>query len=148
MTRPDARFFRATLKKPSNPMPAPFPAAIPEIPVANLGTAAAYYVNILGFTFDWGNEEGGIAGLSQGDCRLFLTNAPFHKHYGTTGPVMIWLNVNSKEEVDALYQRWKQAGATILATPEDKPWHLREFRSADPDGNQLRVFYDFSRDLQ
>ena len=34
-----------------------------------------------------------------------------------------------------------------LAEPEDQPWHLREFRVADPDGNQLRVFYDFSSDL-
>jgi hypothetical protein len=32
--------------------------------------------------------------------------------------------------------------------PEDKPWHLREFRVADLDDNQLRVFYDFSRELQ
>lgn len=30
---------------------------------------------------------------------------------------------------------------------EDKPWRLREFRDADLDDNQLRVFYDFSADL-
>ncbi len=35
----------------------------------------------------------------------------------------------------------------ILSDPEDKPWRLREFTVADLDGNQLRVFYDFSSDL-
>jgi predicted lactoylglutathione lyase len=120
-----------------------FPAAVPEIPVSNVDTAAEYYAT-LGFRLDWADDEGGIAGISQGDCRMFLTDWSFHEHYGTRGPVMVWLNLNSKDEVDELHRRWKLAGANIVAEPEDKPWHLREFRIADPDGNQLRVFYDFS----
>lgn len=124
-----------------------FPKAVPEIPVSNVEKAAAYYVNVLGFHFDWGDDEGGIAGISQGDCRMFLTNAPFRENYATGGAVMVWLNLNSKEEVDELYRHWKQAGAKIVSEPEDKPWRLREFRVADLDDNQLRVFYDFSLDL-
>jgi uncharacterized glyoxalase superfamily protein PhnB len=125
-----------------------FPPAVPEIPVSNVDKAAEYYVNVLGFHFDWGNDEGGIGGISQGDCRMFLTNAPFRQCHGTAGPATIWLNLNSKVEVDELYHRWRQAGAKIVAEPEDKPWRLREFRVADPDGNQLRVFYDFSWEMQ
>jgi uncharacterized glyoxalase superfamily protein PhnB len=128
-------------------MRAHLPPAVPEIPVGNVEKAAEYYVKVLGFHFDWGNDEGGIGGISLGDCRLFLTNAPFHQHYGTGGPVMVWLNLFSKLEVDELYGQWSQAGARILAEPEDKPWNLREFRVADLDGNQLRVFYDFSSEL-
>ena len=66
-----------------------FPKAIPEIPVSNVEKAAEYYVNVLGFQFDWGNDEGGIGGISQGECRMFLTNAPFRQHYGNGGTVMV-----------------------------------------------------------
>jgi uncharacterized glyoxalase superfamily protein PhnB len=125
-----------------------FPQAVPEIPVANVEKAAEYYVKVLGFIFDWGDDNGGIGGISQGDCRIFLANATFRESYGTAGPVTIWLNLASRGEVDELHRRWRDAGAKILTEPEDKPWHLREFRVSDPDGNQLRVFYDFSRDGQ
>jgi len=120
-----------------------FPMAVPEIPVGNVEKAAEYYVNVLGFHLDWGDDKGGIGGISQGQCRMFLTNPPFRQNNGG-GPVVVWLNLESKHEVDELYERWRAAGATILAEPEDKPWRLREFRIADLDGNQLRVFFDFS----
>ena len=125
-----------------------FPQAVPEIPVSNVDKAAEYYVKVLGFAFNWGNDEGGIGGISQGNCRMFLTNADFRQQRANRAPVVIWLNLDNKQEVDELYQRWKEAGATVLAAPEDKPWHLREFMAADPDGNQLRVFYDFAWELR
>jgi uncharacterized glyoxalase superfamily protein PhnB len=123
-----------------------FPAAVPEIPVSDVDKAADYYVNNLGFQKDWGGEEGGIAGISKGQCRMFLTNPSFREPYGNTGPVLIWLNLSSKAEVNALYGQWKDAQARIVSAPEEKPWKLHEFTVTDPDGNLLRVFYDFSRD--
>jgi uncharacterized glyoxalase superfamily protein PhnB len=124
-----------------------FPAAVPEIPAANVDRAAAYYVNSLGFTLDWGDDQDGIAGISRGNCRLFITNAAFRAQFGNTPPLLLWLNLASKAEVDELYEEWKATNATIVSAPEDKPWLLREFTAADLDGNLIRVFYDFSRDL-
>ena len=124
-----------------------FPQAVPEIPVGNVDNAAEYYVNVLGFSVDWGNDDGGIGGISQGDCRMFLTNAAFRAVHGPKGPVIVWLNLNSKQDVNELFERWTNTGATIIEAVEDKPWNLREFRIADLDGNQFRVFYDFNREM-
>ena len=123
-----------------------FPGAIPEIPVRDVDTAAAYYKNQLGFSVDWGSEDGGIAGISKGSCRMFLTNRAFRELYGNTAPVLIWLNLNSKQEVDDLYEAWSRCQVRIVSRPESKPWKLHEFTVEDLDGNRLRVFYDFSRD--
>lgn len=129
-------------------MPTQFPHAVPEIPVSHVRKAAEYYVNMLGFNLDWASDEDGIGGISQGACRMFLTDAPFRQGHKNASPVVIWLNLDSKQEVDELYAKWKNAGAKILAEPEDKPWHLREFTAADLDGNRLRVFYDFTWELR
>lgn len=130
-------------------MPTPrIPTPVPEVPVRDVRASINYYVTALGFTQDWCDPASDIAGISQGDRRLFLTSPSFRQTYGTSdGPLVMWLNLSSKQEVDELYARRQQSGVTLLSEPEDKPWNLREFRAADPDGNQLRVFYDFSRDV-
>ncbi len=126
--------------------PMSFPASVPEIPAANVDRAAAYYVNALGFTFDWGDDTGGIAGVSRGNCRLFITNRPFRERYGNRGPILCWFNLDSKAAVDELFTEWTVRQAKIVAAPADTPWKLREFVAADLDGNLLRVFYDFRSD--
>jgi uncharacterized glyoxalase superfamily protein PhnB len=125
-------------------MKSEFPAAVPEIPVRDIATAAAYYQNSLGFSVDWGGEELGLAGISKGNCRMFLANPQYRRAYGNVGPTLIWVNLESKEEVDDLYRAWSASNARVMSAPESKPWGLHEFMAADPDGNLLRVFYDFA----
>jgi predicted lactoylglutathione lyase len=121
-----------------------FPGAVPEIPVSDINTAAAYYKDQLGFSIDWGGDDGGIAGISKGNCRMFLTNTAFRQPYGNAAPVLVWINLNSKQEVDDLYEVWRRGKARIVSPPESKPWNLHEFTVADLDGNLFRVFYDFT----
>lgn len=123
-----------------------FPAAVPEIPVTDMNRALDYYARQLGFDIDWGGAGGGIAGISKGQCRMFLTDQTFRPHHPDASPLTIWLNVSSKGEVEELHELWKASGATINSPPESKPWKLHEFTASDPDGNRFRVFYDFSRD--
>jgi predicted lactoylglutathione lyase len=123
-----------------------FPAAVPEIPVTDMDQALDYYERKLGFNIDWGGADGGIAGISKGHCRMFLTDRDFREHHGNAPPVMVWLNLNSKQEVDEIYGIWNAAGASMVSPPESKPWKLHEFTVSDLDGNLFRVFYDFSRD--
>jgi hypothetical protein len=115
-------------------MKSEFPGPVPEIPVGDINKAAAYYQRNLGFTLDWGGEELGLAGISKGNCRIFLADQEFRKEYGNVGPILIWLNLDSKEEVEA----------KLMSVPESKPWGLHEFTAADLDGNLFRVFYDFA----
>jgi uncharacterized glyoxalase superfamily protein PhnB len=125
-----------------------FPSAVPEIPVNDVSVAVSYYEKCLGFQ-QQGGASGGFGQVCRGSCRIFLTDHTFREQYGPVGaPVVIWLNLNNKKEVDELYEAWKSRGARIVSMPESKPWNLHEFTAADPDGNLLRVFYDFNWELR
>lgn len=121
-----------------------FPPACAEIPVAELAPALAYYRDCLDFTIDWADEGLGLAGLSQGESRLFMSSAAYRLGQANRGPLVLWLNLSSRAQVEALHERWSAAGARIAAPPEAKPWKLYEFSAGDLDGNVLRVFYDFA----
>jgi hypothetical protein len=78
---------------------------------------------------------------------LFLTDANSRTGGIAAPPVVVWINLNSKSEVDGLHRAWRDTGARIVAAPESKSWNLHEFIAADLDGNLLRVFYDFAWEL-
>ena len=120
------------------------PGAVPEIPVSDITAAATYYRDRLGFTLDWVEADIALAGISRNDCRLFLAGPPFRNERGNVSPMVMWLNLSSKAEVDALHQEWRATKAILLSAPESKSWGLHEFTAADPDGNVFRVFYDFA----
>ena len=125
------------------------PFAIPEIPVENITLATDYYVHHLGFTLDWGGDQPeGIAGISRDRCRLFLTSRAIRQNrYQNNPPIVIWLNLDSIQQVNDLHDHWRTTHANILSPPESKPWKLHEFTATDLDRNFIRVFYDFSRDV-
>ena len=116
-----------------------FPAAVPEIPVTDMNAALEYYERKLGFSIDWGGAGGGIAGISKGDCRMFLTDRDFRAHHGNAPPVMIWLNLNSKEEVDELHDLWRQTQTKMISFPDLKETRLLVVHRVDsrPDTDTM-----------
>ena len=119
------------------------PPPCPEIPVRDLAAALAYYRDQLGFAVDWSDEALGLAGVSQGAARLFLADGAYRAGRGNAAPVVLWINLDCRAEVDALHARWTAAGADIVGAPQAKPYKLYEFYARDADANILRVFYDF-----
>ena len=120
------------------------PGAVPEIPVLDVVAATAYYRDKLGFSVDWLEAEIALAGVSRDHCRLFLAGPSFREGSGNASPVLTWLNLNSKDQVDDLHRAWHSTRAILLSDPESKPYGLHEYTAADPDGNRFRVFYDFA----
>src|SRR5688500_13629223 len=98
-----------------------FPSLCPEVPVASLPAALAYYRDRLGFEIDWSDEQLGLAGLSRGDTRIFMAGPGYRSALGNQGPIALWLNLSSRVEVDALHDQWSAAGAGIAAPSEAKP---------------------------
>jgi uncharacterized glyoxalase superfamily protein PhnB len=125
-------------------MKSEFPGAVPEIPVRDVAAAAAYYQRSLGFTLDLGDEQLGLAGISKGNCRMFLASPQYRTQHGNVGPTVNWLNLESVEDVDELYRAWRAGNAQLKSAPESKSWGLHEFTAADLDGNLFRVFHDFA----
>ncbi|MDQ8756205.1 VOC family protein [Sphingosinicella sp. LHD-64] len=120
-----------------------FPSICPEVPVVRLAPALVYYRDQLGFTVDWSDEELGLAGLSRDESRIFLSAIEYRSALGNRRPIVLWLNLPNRTEVDALYKQWADAGVSISSSPEAKPYSLYEFFARDMDGNVFRVFYDF-----
>jgi uncharacterized glyoxalase superfamily protein PhnB len=119
------------------------PPFCPEVPVTDLTAGLAYYRDRLGFTVDWADESLGLAGLSRGDARVFMSSADYRTWLGNKAPIVLWLNLDDRAAVDALHRSWAEAGVEVESAPAAKPYFLYEFFARDPDGNMLRIFYDF-----
>lgn len=104
---------------------------VPEVPVADLERALAYYRGPLGFTLQWVYEAHGFASVIRDGVRLFLRrqDPPFNE-------VVCNFYV---DDVDAVYAELVASGAHVLCPPADKPWGTREFAFDDPDENLFRV---------
>jgi uncharacterized glyoxalase superfamily protein PhnB len=82
-----------------------------------------------------GATKAALQASQEGIADCLSPIAPSESPTGSIGPILFWLNLDSKAEVDELFAQWKAAHAKIVSEPEDKPWKLREFMAADLDGN-------------
>lgn len=108
--------------------------AIPILPVEDLATAKAFYVNGLGFrvTFE-ASEDGqsGLLGLERGTIQITL-DCPMQGH-GRNACVALQV-----QDADACYREWC-AKVNVLRPPKDEDWGARTFDLLDPSGNTIFV---------
>jgi hypothetical protein len=97
------------------------PGAVPEIPVSDVVAAAAYYRDKLSFSVDWLDADIALAGLSRDQCRLFLAGPAFREACGNASPVVTWLNLTSKGEVDDCTALGAQPKPFCCPTPNRSP---------------------------
>jgi predicted enzyme related to lactoylglutathione lyase len=105
--------------------------------VSDVRATAQYYRDVLGFTFDFGDEsyavvwrENAAVHLLQGDgMQGGVERGGFH--------LFFWV-----EDVDALHDELAQRGAGIVAPPETQPYGLREFALLDCNGTRLLFAMD------
>ncbi len=111
--------------------------------VEDLDRALGFYTRVLGF-----NEKArhpGYAELLTGETILGLVERSFvADHFlGQLPPPGQGSSeiavVVEREEVDGLYRRAVEAGATALKPPADQPWGQRVSYVRDPDGHLVEI---------
>jgi catechol 2,3-dioxygenase-like lactoylglutathione lyase family enzyme len=114
------------------------PAPIPVLRVTSLAEARAFYVDFLGFTFDWGDDASAdqpvYAQVSRNGVQLHLAR----ESAGGAPGALLFRGVEGLDayhrELDA--RRGQFAASAIVFTP----WDSREFAVVDPFGNHLRFW--------
>ena len=109
-----------------------FEAATPILNVKNFQASMEYYVQKLGFEkkWDWGDPPD-FGCVGRGRVEIFLCQ-------GSQGQPGMWMSI-FMDDVDALYEEYKQSGATILNPPKNYPWETREMLVEDLDGHRFRM---------
>ena len=119
---------------------------IPALHVADIDASIRFYTDVLGFTVAFtvpgANGKLAHASLQRGDALLMFGGrdlvAPEDRAHLGKG-VVLYTTVGDDEDVDALYEHAKAAGATIVQEPTDQYWGHRDWGIADPDGYRLTV---------
>ena len=115
-----------------------FKSCIPIITVRNLQQAKEFYTTTLGFkvSFEVGNPLSYL-GLFRNEVEIHLNDDSASRQAAGTGNISILTN-----EVDNYYTYCVQQGVTILITPDNRDYGLRDFGIRDPDGNVLNFACD------
>ena len=105
--------------------------------VRDLRASTAYYIDVLGFTRDFGDGTDGWSFLSRDDFRVMLGECPDDRDAGELRNHS-WFAYVTVSDIDALHQELASRGATVIAGPVTEPWGMREFGIRTPDGHRIR----------
>ncbi len=104
--------------------------------VRNLRISTDFYMNVLGFTRDFGDESDGWSFLSRDSVRVMLGECPDEVPASELNNHSYFAYINVRD-VDALYAEIVEKGGAPTSRPSTKPWGLREFGLTTPDGHRI-----------
>ena len=102
--------------------------------VGDLQASVAFYRDKLGFNIDF--EVSGWCFMSRGQFRLMLGHCPDEVPASQINNHSYFAYINV-DAIDDLNKEFRERGMAWLLEPEDKPWGIREFLVATPDGHRI-----------
>ena len=106
----------------------------PVFGVHDLSRALQFYQDTLGFDVAWTwGEPATLASICRDAVEITLAQRADAR---PAGPSRASIRVSG---IDAWHQRMAQAGADIVVPIGNRHYGLRDFRVADPDGNQIDI---------
>jgi uncharacterized glyoxalase superfamily protein PhnB len=118
--------------------PAQFVQGAPVLHVENVEAAAAFYRDVLGFTWDFGDDAYAV---------VWRDNSAIHfvRDEGKGSPKGVHL-FQWVRDVDAYFKEVAGRGAQVVAEPTNQPYGIREFRVRDPNGVEIVFGQDVDHD--
>jgi len=112
------------MPNPPTASPAQFIQGTPVLHVPEVQATATCYRDILGFTWDYGDDD---------YCVVWRDNSAIHSVKGDTQPTGVHL-FQWVKDADAVHDQVKEAGGTIAVEIGDRPYGIRDFSVRDPNG--------------
>ena len=114
--------------------------------VRNLRTSTQFYMNVLGFQRDFGDESGVWSFLSRDSFRVMLGECPDDRPASELGSHSYVAYV-TVEGIDSLHQEIAGRGAEVTSEPTTEPWGMREFGLWAVDPDELERYFPEFRPL-
>ena len=112
------------MPEPPTSDPRQFIQGAPVLHVADVQATAKYYRDVLGFLWDFGDEEYAV---------VWRDNSAIHLTKGERSPSGMHL-FQWVRDVDAVYREVVDRGAEVTVKPTDRAYGIREFAVRDPNG--------------
>ena len=118
-------------------------AIVPTLTVDDLQKSIAFY-EALGFAIDdrW-EDKGTLLGvmLRAGSTQIGLNQDDWKKGRDRKKGIGVRLSIaTTRENVDGMAKRAKNAGITLKSEPRDTEWKSRAFEVSDPSGFLLTIY--------
>ena len=115
--------------------------------VDDMAKMIRFYRDVLGFEIKEAEDSSNVYLVKDGTLFLLYGRSDFEKMTGHSyeyikglnGHFEIALYVDAFDEVDAVFRKAVENGATVVMEPELEPWGQRTCYIADPEGNLIEI---------